>query len=110
MQRPSLGTAVRPARGGQGPSRLFFDGLEIISFEFIKLPRFGSRLTDRLDRRLRAFRRQQSSRPRASALPSDQFAQLPITPPANFDRPREIGIISQPPPQPHITGIAIALS
>jgi hypothetical protein len=47
---------------------------------------------------------------RAGALPSDQFAQLPITPLANFDRPGEIGIIAQTPPQPHIGCIAVALS
>ena len=47
---------------------------------------------------------------RAGALPSDQFTQLPITPLANFDRPGEIGIIAQTPPQPHIGCIAVALS
>src|ERR1700730_18396410 len=47
---------------------------------------------------------------RAGALPSDQFAQLPITPLANFDGPGEIGIIAKTPPQPHIGCIAIALS
>jgi hypothetical protein len=47
---------------------------------------------------------------RAGALPSDQFAQLPITPLANFDRPGEIGIIAQTPPQPHIGCIAVAPS
>jgi hypothetical protein len=47
---------------------------------------------------------------RAGALPSDRFAQLPITPLANFDRPGEIGTIAQTPPQPHIGCIAVALS
>jgi hypothetical protein len=47
---------------------------------------------------------------RASALPSDQFAQLPISPLSNFDRPGKFGIVAQTPPQPHIGCIAVALS